>query len=110
MLCFSRTYFQAREYETYSNSASTTVGYCHLDHGCKIAAKKLRAANGLVKSRTNDTVYVASSLGGGISVMAPQADHTLTLIDRISTCEFIGQSRFDYRIQYDCVRRRYSNR
>ena len=78
-----------REAEMYLGLASTTVGYCHLDHGCKIAAKKLKGANGIVKSQTNDTIYVGSAFGAGIQVMEPQADHTLVQTDRISTSKFL---------------------
>lgn len=75
----------SRVFEMYLNQASTTVGYCHIDHGCKIAARKLKGANGIVKSRTNDTIYVGSAHGDGVSVMDPQNDHTLLLSNIIST-------------------------
>ncbi|TCD65610.1 hypothetical protein EIP91_002457 [Steccherinum ochraceum] len=70
-----------RKLETFMGLASTNVGYCHVDHGCKVVARNIRGANGIAKGR-NETVFVAS-LGGGIYVMNQQADHTLSHRDTI---------------------------
>ncbi|KAJ4490542.1 hypothetical protein J3R30DRAFT_96631 [Lentinula aciculospora] len=68
-------------------SATTSVGYCHLDRGCKIVASGLHANNGIAKTNTNDTVYVASNLGGKISVFERQVDNSLVLLDVV----YVGQ-------------------
>ncbi|KAJ3926003.1 MAG: hypothetical protein NXY57DRAFT_780109 [Lentinula lateritia] len=68
----------------------TSVGYCHLDHGCKIVASGLYTNNGIVKApELNASVYVASNMGGKISVFERQAvDDSLILMDVIH----IGQA------------------
>jgi arylesterase/paraoxonase len=35
--------------KTYLGFAHTSVGYCHVDEGCKYAARTLRGSNGIVK-------------------------------------------------------------
>ncbi|KAG8778187.1 hypothetical protein FRC12_025117 [Ceratobasidium sp. 428] len=55
---------------------STTVGYCHVDHGCKIAADELYGSNGIVRA-SDGSVWVASTFGGYITVHEQQADKTL---------------------------------
>ncbi|KAJ3863572.1 hypothetical protein EV359DRAFT_73547 [Lentinula novae-zelandiae] len=58
--------------------SSTSVGYCHLDHGCKIVASGLYTNNGIVKApELNASVYVASNMGGKISVFERQASGLL---------------------------------
>ncbi|KAJ3915067.1 hypothetical protein F5877DRAFT_92430 [Lentinula edodes] len=71
-------------------SSTTSVGYCHLDHGCKIVASGLYTNNGIVKApELNASVYVASNMGGKISVFERQAvDDSLILMDVIH----IGQA------------------
>ncbi|CAE7061263.1 unnamed protein product [Rhizoctonia solani] len=55
---------------------STTVGYCHADTGCKIAADELYASNGL--ARTEDgNFWVASTYGAYITIHERQADNSL---------------------------------
>ncbi|KAJ3887484.1 hypothetical protein GG344DRAFT_90470 [Lentinula edodes] len=59
-------------------SSTTSVGYCHLDHGCKIVASGLYTNNGIVKApELNASVYVASNMGGKISVFERQASGLL---------------------------------
>ncbi|CAE6479863.1 unnamed protein product [Rhizoctonia solani] len=55
---------------------STTVGYCHSDTGCKIAADELYASNGLIRTQ-DGKFWVASTFGGYITVHEHQADNTL---------------------------------
>lgn len=62
--------------------ATTSVGYCHVDHGCKMAATGLISNNGIVKGK-DDKIYVVDSAHGKISVFEPQADNTLVLVDEI---------------------------
>ncbi|KAJ4467964.1 serum paraoxonase/arylesterase [Lentinula edodes] len=62
-------------------SATTSVGYCHLDHGCKFVALGLYSSNGIVKASTNNTIYVSSNLGGKINVFERQSDNSLLLKD-----------------------------
>ncbi|KIK58926.1 hypothetical protein GYMLUDRAFT_245701 [Collybiopsis luxurians FD-317 M1] len=61
-------------------SPGTTVGYCHLDHGYKLVASKLLTSNG-ISSASIDTVYVASTLDGKITVFKKQVDNFLLLTD-----------------------------
>ncbi|KAH7339448.1 hypothetical protein B0J17DRAFT_655168 [Rhizoctonia solani] len=72
---------------------STTVGYCHSDTGCKIAADELYASNGLARvcivvpewlltqlssSKTKDgNFWVASTNGGYVTIHERQADNAL---------------------------------
>ena len=62
----------------------TSVGYCHVDEGCKYAAKNLQSANGIARSPINDTFYVGSALGGGLYILEKQTDNTLVLTDVLS--------------------------
>lgn len=73
--------------EGYLRLSRTSVGYCHVVDGCKIAANKLHTSNGITKSPTNDTFYVASSRGGGIQVLEKQTDNTLVLTEVIPTVD-----------------------
>jgi hypothetical protein len=62
------------------------VGYCHRDHGCKIAVDGLKGANGI--ARSHDGLYFVSSDNfGEISVLERQDDDTLVLVDMILTGE-----------------------
>ncbi|CAE6474296.1 unnamed protein product [Rhizoctonia solani] len=55
---------------------STTVGYCHSDTGCKIAADELYGSNGLARAQDGN-FWVASTFGGYITIHEHQADNTL---------------------------------
>ncbi|KDN38774.1 hypothetical protein RSAG8_09324, partial [Rhizoctonia solani AG-8 WAC10335] len=55
---------------------STTVGYCHSDTGCKIAADELYGSNGLARAQ-DGKFWVASTFGGYITIHEHQADNTL---------------------------------
>lgn len=63
--------------------ARTSVGYCHVDQGCKVARAGLPGSNGIVRAQ-NGTVYVANSKFGQIHVLEEQNDHSLVLTDIIA--------------------------
>jgi arylesterase/paraoxonase len=60
----------------------TSVGYCHVDEGCKLATPNIHDANGIAS--VNDTFYVANSLSGTVTVLERQTDNSLVLTDVIS--------------------------
>ena len=62
--------------------ASSSVGFCHVDGGCKCATANMHGNNGIVRAR-NDTFYVADALGGPIRVLERQDDDTLVVTDLI---------------------------
>jgi len=59
----------------------SSIGYCHEDTGCKLAATGLKSSNGIA-SNGNGTIYVASMLGA-IQSFEQQSDGTLVLGDTI---------------------------
>lgn len=61
----------------------SSVGYCHVNEGCKLAAPKITGASGI--ARANDTFYIANSIRGTITVLELQSDHSLVLADVIQT-------------------------
>lgn len=63
--------------------ARTSVGYCHIDNGCRIVASGLHGSNGIVRAQ-NGTVYVGSSKSGQIRVFEEQNDQSLVLTDVIA--------------------------
>lgn len=85
---------QAREFRA-AFSADTSVGYCHVDHGCKIAASGLVSSNGIAKA-SNDTIYVASTLGAKVTVFERQADNSLLLTDVIPTGKCFRTTRLEW--------------
>ncbi|KAF8492341.1 serum paraoxonase/arylesterase [Russula emetica] len=70
-------------YLEYLGLARTSVGYCHVDEGCKIAMDGLPGSNGIARAQ-NGTVYVANSKAGQIHVLEEQNDHSLVLVDDIA--------------------------
>jgi len=60
-----------------------SIGYCHVDEGCKFATPKIPYANGIAS--VNETFYVADSLGGTVTVLERQGDNSLVLTDVIPT-------------------------
>ncbi|KAJ7647870.1 hypothetical protein FB45DRAFT_894654 [Roridomyces roridus] len=55
-----------------------SVGYCHVDEGCKIAYPRLQGANGIARaSPSNDTIFVGHAKFRDIRVFERQADNTL---------------------------------
>ncbi|KAG9094782.1 hypothetical protein FS749_011830 [Ceratobasidium sp. UAMH 11750] len=69
---------------------SSTVGYCHVHEGCKIAADKLYGSNGIVRA-SDGSVWVASTFGAYITVHEQQADKTLvpTEVVNVGKCIFL---------------------
>lgn len=63
--------------------AQTSVGYCHIDNGCRIVASGLHGSNGIARAQ-NGTVYVGSSKSGQIRVFEEQNDQSLVLTDVIA--------------------------
>ena len=63
--------------------ARTSIGYCHIDHGCRIVASGLHGSNGIARAQ-NGTVYVGSSKSGQIRVFEEQNDQSLVLTDVIA--------------------------
>jgi arylesterase/paraoxonase len=63
--------------------ARTSVGYCHVDNGCKIAISGLQGSNGIARAQ-NGTVYVGNSKLGQIRVFEEQNDQSLVLTDIIA--------------------------
>ncbi|KAJ7829138.1 hypothetical protein B0H13DRAFT_2679930 [Mycena leptocephala] len=61
-----------------------SIGYCHIDKGCKLAATGLPTNNGLA-STGNGTWYLASTFNGGIRVFEEGNDNDLVLVDTIPT-------------------------
>ena len=71
----------------YSNlfgAKSSSVGYCHVDDGCKFAITGTHSSNGIAAA-PNGTVYVADSVYGGVSFLEPQADNTLVVSESVKT-------------------------
>ncbi|KAJ7703303.1 hypothetical protein B0H17DRAFT_1194495 [Mycena rosella] len=56
---------------------SGSVGYCDVQAGCKYAIRNIIGANGIARAPNNDTIFVSSSTGGGISVLERQSDNAL---------------------------------
>lgn len=71
-----------RTLDTYLRLPGMSVGYCHIEYGCKLAVTGLRGANGI--ARGNDGLYfVANDRFGEIFVLEMQDDHSLVLTDTI---------------------------
>ena len=71
----------------YSNllgAKTSSVGYCHIDDGCKYAITRTQASNGITAA-PNGTVYVADSVRGGVLFLERQADDTLVITDSVKT-------------------------
>ena len=80
------------KYLEYLGLARTSVGYCHIDEGCKIAMGGLHGSNGIARAQ-NGTVYVGNSKSGQIVVLEEQSDHSLVLVDNIALGAFAGIQR-----------------
>ena len=65
---------------------NSSVGYCHVEQGCKIAIGGLFNPNGIAMA-SNGTIYLSSSLSPGIRVLNRQDNDELTLSDIILTGE-----------------------
>lgn len=60
----------------------SSVGYCHLDYGCRIVVPKMFSANGIA-STSNGTVYVSSTSGLKLVMYEKQDDGSLILQDSV---------------------------
>ena len=77
---------------------SSSVGYCHIDNGCKYAITKTHGSNGIAAA-PNGTLYVSDSLYGGVLFLEPQADNTLVVIESFKTgARYIVQCAFRYSV------------
>lgn len=56
----------------------------------------MHANNGIAGARNNDTLYVANSIAGGITVLETQADHSVVLADFIPTGNYTETIPFAY--------------
>ncbi|KAJ6586819.1 hypothetical protein DFH09DRAFT_1141619 [Mycena vulgaris] len=64
---------------------SGSVGYCDVKAGCKFAIRNMHGANGIARGPNNDTIFVANSIGGGITVLERQSDNALLKTHSIPT-------------------------
>ena len=62
----------------------SSVGYCHIDDGCKFAITGTHGSNGIAAA-PNGTIYVADSLFGGVLFLERQADNTLVVSESVKT-------------------------
>ncbi|PPQ95320.1 hypothetical protein CVT26_008165 [Gymnopilus dilepis] len=62
----------------------SSVGYCHVESGCKFALTNTHASNGIAVA-PNGTLYVADCVYGGVTVLEKQMDNTLVVTDTIKT-------------------------
>jgi len=74
--------------------ARTSVGFCHVDEGCKIAISNMHGNNGITRAK-NDTFYVANCLWGGLTILEKQSDNTLVLTDSVHTDRGIDNLSID---------------
>lgn len=74
--------------------ASTTITYCHVEQGCKTAARNVISANGIARGK-DGRIYVTSTFASRVTVFDEQADNTLVVGDIIN----IGQSRIGIEAQ-----------
>ncbi|KAF8971109.1 hypothetical protein BDZ97DRAFT_1787754 [Flammula alnicola] len=73
---------------------SSSIGYCHIEEGCKYALTKTHASNGITRA-PNGTLYVGDSVEGRVDVLEQQADDTLVITDSIKTDYFIDNLAVD---------------
>jgi arylesterase / paraoxonase len=78
---------QTRKIDETFSRPTTVVGDCHLDKGCKIAARGLVASNSIVRGK-DERMYVVNSKQGKISVFEEE-DHKLVKVDEIVLGEHI---------------------
>jgi arylesterase / paraoxonase len=63
---------------------TSSVGYCHIDDGCKYAITGTHGSNGIAAA-PNGTIYVADAIYGGVLFLEPQADNTLVVSESVKT-------------------------
>ncbi|KAF8329845.1 uncharacterized protein EI90DRAFT_2973517 [Cantharellus anzutake] len=71
-----------RRIQLWFNPSKNSLGYCHIDKGCKIAAANLPSPNGIVRIN-DDTYWVAGFPSGKITVFTRDADNSLVQVDEI---------------------------
>ena len=71
-------------YSTLLGAKISSVGYCHIDDGCKSAITGTHGSNGIAAA-PNGTVYVSNSIFGGVLFLEPQADNTLVVSESVRT-------------------------
>jgi arylesterase/paraoxonase len=73
----------------FMDRAVTSVGYCHVDTGCKIAADHLPGANGITRSNSDaDVFYLGSATRPEVRVLERQMDSSLVVTDVIRFGKF----------------------
>ncbi|KDR75056.1 hypothetical protein GALMADRAFT_248922 [Galerina marginata CBS 339.88] len=60
--------------------STSSVGYCHVEVGCKYAIQNMHGNNGIARG-PNSTIYVANCLKGGLNILDIQRDNTLVITD-----------------------------
>jgi arylesterase/paraoxonase len=63
--------------------AVTSIGYCHVDRGCKIATHHLPGSNGIARSNEN-TFFVGSTTRAEVRMLERQSDDSLVVSDVIT--------------------------
>ncbi|EIN11802.1 serum paraoxonase/arylesterase [Punctularia strigosozonata HHB-11173 SS5] len=71
-----------RHLEHWRFKFAASVGYCHLDEGCRFAVQNLPGANGIARNK-HDVFYVANDRHPEIRVLEKQADNSLVVTDLI---------------------------
>jgi len=90
-----------KQIDLFLRTPVTSVGYCHVEEGCKLATPKIHDANGIAS--LNDTFYVANSLKASVTVLERQTDNSLVLTDVIPTSKSTRQSHCGMSCKY-CFR------
>ncbi|KAF9568249.1 calcium-dependent phosphotriesterase [Agrocybe pediades] len=72
----------------------SSIGYCHIDEGCKYSLDKTHSSNGIT-SAPNGTIYVSDSIFGGVTALERQTDNTLVVAESISTERVVDGISFD---------------
>jgi arylesterase / paraoxonase len=85
VFCISDIYqsFPQSRWLEFLGLVRTSVGYCHVDNGCKIAISGLHGSNGITRAQ-NGTLYVGNSKLGQIRVFEEQNNQSFVLTDIIT--------------------------
>ncbi|PPR05896.1 hypothetical protein CVT24_006637, partial [Panaeolus cyanescens] len=70
-------------YSPFINPKTSSVGYCHVEKGCKIALANTVSSNGIAGA-PNGTLYVASTAGGFVTFLEKQSDNSLVVSDTVN--------------------------
>jgi sugar lactone lactonase YvrE len=71
-------------YSNFFGAKTSSVGYCHINDGCKYAITGTHASNGIAAA-PNGTVYVANCAYGGVLFLETQVDNTLVVSESVKT-------------------------